>query len=797
MGKQGHGKVGQSKGKPKKEDRGFGRALIRQQQNGLAGDTLGVKKKNMNSILEASDLADYVDNLEMEDRTVDVHRVRSDADAAFIFQDTTASTAIQSMKIDAFQYEHLPVPRKPRWSRSMTAEEVDKNERVAFLDWRRRIATLEESNNRTQKATPFEKNLEVWRQLWRVLEKSDVAIQVVDARNPLLYYTADLVKYAQEHSPSVPMMIILNKADYLTEYQRTLWSQTLDALDIKYIFYSAKSEQRRIDHHASLHTTTSVLKEEDQMLEAERAEAAMNRIDNEMVDLIASDLATRFIDDLSDDDESDGEKESDELSSELKSFEKATEKKEKKGLDRLQAIETRMLRRYIMSRAELISLLSLLPRKMNIGAQERHGDRVCIGMVGFPNVGKSSCINSILGVSKSTHGKTRVAVSSTPGKTKHFQTMMVNDGLMLCDCPGLVFPSFMRSTGEMLCAGILPINQMRTYADPADVISARVPMQLIEATYGCTIQKMLDIKDDPERPPTGSEMLCAYCAVKGYITNGTGRWDEFRACKEILKDFCDGNLLYIAPPPEIEVDMNRWLRETERTMLQNDRVAERMALRALKEDGNKTSSSGQSSSGNKYKVFGDVVMGENMVFGDGAYEKGDNGSDEVEGEEVKEEEEEEGTLTPPELKDAPITVSAAEASHIVFDDESSDEEEDVETAILNKYTAEIVANKGRGAPKITALGEVEVGVNGKPKREHKKMKHWGKKNKKLRDKDPYGEAGAGSMMYTTNRAPAYSSYVNSKSKADTRNAASKGTINKNSAEFHRAVFPHHDKKDEA
>lgn len=785
MGKQGHG-IG--KGKPKKDDRGFGRALIRQQQNGLQGDTLGVKKKNMNSILEASDLADYVDNLEMEDRTVDVHRVRSDADAAFIFADTTSSTAIQSMKIDAFQYEHLPVPRKPRWTRSMSAEDVDKNERMAFLDWRRRIATLEESNNRTQKATPFEKNLEVWRQLWRVLEKSDVAIQVVDARNPLLYYTADLVKYAQEHNPSVPMMIILNKADYLTEYQRTLWSQALDDLDIKYIFYSAKSEQRKIDYHASLNTTTSVFEEEEQVLEVERAEAVMNRIDHEMVDLIASDLAQRFLDDNN----NNGEKESG-IGEELKSFETINQKKEKKGVDRLQAIETAMLRRYILSRAELISLLTLLPRKLDISAQERHGDRVCIGMVGFPNVGKSSCINSILGVSKSTHGKTRVAVSSTPGKTKHFQTMMVNDGLMLCDCPGLVFPSFMRSTGEMLCAGILPINQMRTYADPADVISARVPMQLIEATYGCTIQKVLDIKDDPERPPTGSEMLCAYCAVKGYITNGTGRWDEFRACKEILKDFADGTLLYIAPPPEVDVDMNRWLQETERTMLQNDRVAERMALKALKEDGGKNrSGQNNSNKNNKYKVFGDIVMGENMVFGDGSYEN----DDEDEDEEEIESKEEEKKMTPPELKDTPITVTAAEASRIVFDDESSDEDEDVESIILNKYTAETVANKGRGAPKIAALGEVELGVNGKPKREHKKMKHWGKKNKKLRDKDPYGEAGAGSMMYTTNRAPAYSSYVNSKSKADSRNVVSKGTINKNSAEFHRAVFPHHSPKKE-
>lgn len=43
-------------------------------------------------------------------------------------------------------------------------------------------------NSQTEiRSTPFEKNLDVWRQLWRVIEKCDMAIQIVDARNPLLY----------------------------------------------------------------------------------------------------------------------------------------------------------------------------------------------------------------------------------------------------------------------------------------------------------------------------------------------------------------------------------------------------------------------------------------------------------------------------------------------------------------------------------------------------------------------------------------------------------------------------------
>ena len=49
-------------------------------------------------------------------------------------------------------------------------------ERTSFLVWRRNLALLEEEEGLV--LTPFEKNLEVWRQLWRVLERSDIVVQV-------------------------------------------------------------------------------------------------------------------------------------------------------------------------------------------------------------------------------------------------------------------------------------------------------------------------------------------------------------------------------------------------------------------------------------------------------------------------------------------------------------------------------------------------------------------------------------------------------------------------------------------
>jgi large subunit GTPase 1 len=55
-----------------------------------------------------------------------------------------------------------------------------------------------EKDNRLT-VSPFEKNLEVWRQLWRVIERSDIIVHILDARDPLAFRSTDLEDYIVNH----------------------------------------------------------------------------------------------------------------------------------------------------------------------------------------------------------------------------------------------------------------------------------------------------------------------------------------------------------------------------------------------------------------------------------------------------------------------------------------------------------------------------------------------------------------------------------------------------------------------
>uniref|UniRef100_A0A0L8I931 Large subunit GTPase 1 homolog n=2 Tax=Octopus bimaculoides TaxID=37653 RepID=A0A0L8I931_OCTBM len=197
----------------------------------------------------------------------------------------------------------------------------------------------------------------------------------------------------------------------------------------------------------------------------------------------------------------------------------------------------------IENSAEVLDTHKLLEflKSLHVGPTYQPGVTT-LGMVGFPNVGKSSTINAILQTKK-------VPVSATPGRTKHFQTLFVDKSVMLCDCPGLVFPSFVSTKADLIINGILPIDQLRDHVPPVSLVCQQIPRTILEDIYGIMIPKP-DEYDDPDRPPTALELLNAYGYMRGFMTPSSVP-DCPRSSRYILKDYVNGKLLYCHPPPGV------------------------------------------------------------------------------------------------------------------------------------------------------------------------------------------------------------------------------------------------------
>ena len=362
--------------------------------------------------------------------------------------------------------------------------------------------------------TPFERNLEMWRQMWRVIERSDLIVQIVDARNPLLFRCKDLETYVKEVDPRKRNLLLVNKADMITENQRKAWADYFDENGVKYTFFSAAlASQAQPDEGEE---------EEQEEVKNLTGDGPIGELSNIVESLQLRDDKAESV---SDDDSDIGvplDSNSIPLGIEptLSALNSASEDS-----------RTRILP---VSEVEALFLRQAPTSADNPG-------RTTIGLVGYPNVGKSSTINALIKAKK-------VSVSATPGKTKHFQTIHLSPSVVLCDCPGLVFPNFATTKAELVCNGILSIDQLREFTGPASLVTQRIPHRFLEAVYGIKI---------PIRPPeeggtgipTGEELLNAYGRARGFTKTGVGEPDESRAARYILKDYVNGKLLSCTPPP--------------------------------------------------------------------------------------------------------------------------------------------------------------------------------------------------------------------------------------------------------
>ncbi|KAI9715915.1 MAG: hypothetical protein M1828_000542 [Chrysothrix sp. TS-e1954] len=485
----------------------------------------------MRSVTEQPALDEFLATAELKgtdftaERMNNVKIIHRDQKNPFLLSAAEERAAIKKQSANK---ERLKVPRRPQWTEEMLREELDAKERESLLIWRQGLAALEERDELLM--TPFERNIEVWRQLWRVIERSDLVVQIVDARNPLLFRCEDLEKYVKEVDAKKNNLLLVNKADMMTLEQRQIWADFFDKMGINFRFFSAElsKSQNQLDNIDS---------QDD---ESDVKEASEGDDDDAVAQRRISD-GTTLAETAEKIQMQDGAEDEDQWASEEDLEDDEKPEPHEQGSTRI--ITTEDLEALFLEHSPQVGSAE--------GSQAR---KTTIGLVGYPNVGKSSTINALIGAKK-------VSVSATPGKTKHFQTIHLSDSVILCDCPGLVFPNFATTKAELVCNGVLPIDQLREYTGPAGLVAQRIPQSFLEAVYGLRID-IRPIEEGGTGIATAEEVLRAYASARGFSTTGLGQPDESRAARYVLKDYVKGKLLFChAPPNDPPIDENHFNRE--------------------------------------------------------------------------------------------------------------------------------------------------------------------------------------------------------------------------------------------
>uniref|UniRef100_A0A8C4RQU2 Guanine nucleotide-binding protein-like 1 n=1 Tax=Erpetoichthys calabaricus TaxID=27687 RepID=A0A8C4RQU2_ERPCA len=396
----------------------------------------------------------------------------------------------------------LDFPKRPVWDYHMSKEQVLEREEKSFQEYLNRIYCQYEPTQLSY----FEHNLETWRQLWRVMEMSDILLLITDVRYPVLHFPPALYSFIRTDMKK-SLILVLNKIDLAPPALVVAWKHYFHSIfpELQIVCFTSfprsksgdqnpegvfrKRQKRRPSHWAAAVGSTQLLKACETIV-AGRVNLTcwQEKIDKDAAASSHQDAGG-----------SDEDNEDETIS--MEHFDDASE-------------------------------------ELGMPCQELYKEGVLtLGCVGFPNVGKSSLVNGLV-------GRKVVSTSRTPGHTKYFQTYFLTPSVRLCDCPGLIFPSLVNRHLQIL-AGIYPVSQIQEPYTTVGYLAERIP-----------IQKILKLKHPKENEGSADPHWCAWdiCEAwaekRGYKTAKAARNDVYRAANSLLRLATDGRLCLCMQPPE-------------------------------------------------------------------------------------------------------------------------------------------------------------------------------------------------------------------------------------------------------
>ncbi|XP_003703243.1 nucleostemin 4 [Megachile rotundata] len=397
----------------------------------------------------------------------------------------------QEVSDDYFPPE-IDIPKRPPWDFNMSKEQLEMREQKYFTEYLKDMGKL-------STVSYFELNLETWRQLWRVLEMSDILLIIVDIRYPVLMFPPYLYSYVTNELKK-DMILVLNKVDLAPPALVVAWKEYFHKMYPKLhilMFTSYPTYNLR----GNISETEGVKQRRRKGKLRMAAEGAQKLLDT----------CKQIVGDNVD----------------LTSWHSK--------------IQEEMQMEFDLDDVSHKDSVTIEKEDTSYFEHERYKNGVLtIGCIGTPNVGKSSLMNALM-------GKKVVSVSRTPGHTKHFQTIYLTKTVCLCDCPGLVFPSTVPKQLQILM-GSFPIAQVREPYTTIKFLAERIDLP-----------KLLKIPH-PDNDDTWSAMdICDGWALKrNFVTARTGRFDSYRAANSLLRMALEGKICIYVYPPDWVVNKENW-----------------------------------------------------------------------------------------------------------------------------------------------------------------------------------------------------------------------------------------------
>ncbi|KAL7620151.1 GTPase required for pre-60S ribosomal subunit nuclear export and maturation [Parahypoxylon ruwenzoriense] len=157
---------------------------------------------------------------------------------------------------------------------------------------------------------------------------------------------------------------------------------------------------------------------------------------------------------------------------------------------------------------------------------------ISVGLIGYPNVGKSSIINTLR--------KKKVAkVAPIPGETKVWQYVTLMKRIYLIDCPGVVPPNQNDTPQDILLRGVVRVEMVENPEQYIPALLAKVKKHHMERTYELTGWN------------NHIHFLELLARKSGRLLKA-GEPDVDGVAKMVLNDFMRGKIPWFTPAPVVE-----------------------------------------------------------------------------------------------------------------------------------------------------------------------------------------------------------------------------------------------------